>query len=108
MAALLLVFAEAAQVALIGERITMLAVLHRGLAVACAALVVAIAWSLGQRRRLLGTVLVATLGAAAITGMVEPARSIAVPLIVAHNASAAVLAALLAYVTASRTRRSDG
>lgn len=100
--ALLLVFVEAAQVALTGSASTH-PLLHRGIALACAALVLGAAWSLrGDRMQAWG--LAAALAAVALTGFADPSVATAV----LHNASAAVLAALLASVVARGPRPPSG
>lgn len=100
--ALVLVFAEAGQVALTGS-VSAPAMLHRGVALACAALVLAAAWPL-RSRRILAAGLVATLSAVVLTGFASPSVASAV----LHNASAAVLAALLAIVAATALRPPSG
>lgn len=94
-AALLFVFAEAAQIALVGNTLPLLPFLHRGVAAGTAVLVLAAAWWL-RGQGMLAALLVAALAVVAATGFAEPTLALAVT----HNASAAALAGLLAYVVA--------
>jgi heme A synthase len=102
-AALLFVFAEASQVALVGSSLPLLPVLHRAIAIGCVVLVLAAAWSL-RRQRALAAALVLVLVALAATGIAEPSVASAV----AHNASAAVLAGLLSHLLATSCPRLCG
>ncbi len=95
-AALLFVLAEAAQVALTGSSLPLLPLLHRAIAIGCAVLVLAAAWSL-RAQPILASSLVAALVAISVTGLAEPSVATAV----LHNASAAALAGLLAHVVAT-------
>jgi hypothetical protein len=90
--ALLLVFVQAAQVALAGAPLPMLPWLHRAVAVGIVGCTIVTAWMLPRPSALL---LGLSLAASVATGFGDP-RSVA--LAVAHNASAALLAALLARV----------
>lgn len=101
--ALLLVFAEAAQVASTGSVSVVSPMLHRGIAAICAGLVLAAVWSLrGERVQAWG--MAAALAAVAVTGFAAPSVATAV----LHNASAAVLAASLAHVAARAPRPPSG
>jgi heme A synthase len=102
-AALLFVFVEASQIALLGGALPLLPLLHRGIAIGCAVLVLATAWPLRQERAL-AAALVVVFVALAATGIAGTSVAIAV----AHNASAAVLAALLAHVVARGFRPLSG
>jgi len=102
-AALVFVFVEAAQVALTGSALPLLSLLHRAIAIGSAVLVLAAAWSLRQQHALAAALVVA-FAAVAATGIADPSVAMAV----AHNASAAALAGLLAHVVATGFRRLSG
>ncbi|MFO1398756.1 MAG: hypothetical protein U1F48_17005 [Burkholderiales bacterium] len=93
--ALLLVLVQAAQVALADGSASAAPWLHRAVAAGCATLVIATAWGM-RRQRIVAACLVGAIALLAVTHFASPSVATAV----LHNASAALLVALLSAVIA--------